>query len=247
MPALLVHGNPDSHLLWEGVIEHLGPDAGEVVAVDLPGFFEPKPDGFEATKEGYVDWIIERLEELAERGGKVDLVGHDWGSLMVQRVASIRPDLLSSLTAGGATVDPTYPWHEIAQIWQTPEEGERYMEQDLTPEVSVPYLVEHGMPQEYAERNSWLVPGNKQCILDLYRSAVHIGDEWGAEVDKIDLPSMVVWGRHDPYVPLNYGDRLAARLRGSLVVLECGHWWPFERPAETAAALRGLWAVAAAG
>jgi hypothetical protein len=30
------------------------------------------------------------------------------------------------------------------------------------------------------------------------------------------------------------------------VVLECGHWWHFERPEETAAALRRHWAAAAA-
>ena len=176
MPALLVHGNPDSHLLWERVQGFLG-DEEEIVAVDLPGFGAPVPDGFPATKEAYVDWLIEQLEALAARGGPVDLVGHDWGSLLVQRIASIRPDLLSSLAAGGAAVDVDYPWHDIAQIWQTPGEGERYMAEDLTDEVGIPYLIENGVPETYATRNAWLVPGNKDCILRLYRSAVHIGAE----------------------------------------------------------------------
>jgi len=244
MPALLVHGNPDSSLLWEQVRQHLGGYGEEVLAVDLPGFAAPAPDGFPATKEAYVDWLIERLEELKARGGPVDLVGHDWGSLMVQRIASIRPDLLRSVAAGGAAVDVDYPWHEIAQIWQTPGEGERYMAEELTDEVSVPYLVEHGVPQSYAERNAWLVPGNKDCILRLYRSAVHIGREWQPDLEKVTLPSMVVWGRHDPYVPLTWAERVAERIGAELVVLECGHWWPFERPAETAEALQRLWASA---
>jgi pimeloyl-ACP methyl ester carboxylesterase len=244
MPALLVHGNPDSHLLWERVQERLG-GGDEVVAVDLPGFHEPLADpGFPATKEAYVDWLIEQLEALSVRGGPVDLVGHDWGSLMVQRIASIRPDLLSSVACGGATVDVDYPWHEIAQVWQTPGEGERYMEEDLTEEVSVPYLIEHGVPEEYAARNSWLVRGNKDCILKLYRSAVHVGREWQPELEKVSLPSMVIWGRDDPYVPLKYGEALAERMHGELVVLDCGHWWPFERPKETAEALERLWASA---
>jgi pimeloyl-ACP methyl ester carboxylesterase len=241
MPALLVHGNPDTAHLWDRVVEHLGSYDQEIVAVDLPGFAEPLPDDQPATKEAYVDWLVEQLEALRDRGGPVDLVGHDWGSLLVQRIASIRPDLLGSVACGGAAVDIDYPWHEIAQVWQTPGEGERYMEEDLTPEVSIPYLVEHGVPQEDAERNAWLTPGNKTVILELYRSAVHIGAEWQPDLERLTVPAMVIWGREDPYVPLEFGERLAERMRAELVVLECGHWWPFERPQETAEALLRLW------
>ncbi|HTX08731.1 MAG TPA: alpha/beta hydrolase [Solirubrobacteraceae bacterium] len=246
MPAMLVHGNPDSHLLWELVQQHLDGHDGEVIAVDLPGFSEPAPAGFTATKETYVEWLIDQLVPLARRAGPVDLVGHDWGSLMVQRIASVRPDLLRSVAVGGAAVDTQYPWHSIAQVWQTPGEGERYMQQDLTPEVSVPYLIENGMPREYAERNSWLVPGNKDCILALYRSAIEIGKEWQPGVEQIELPSMVIWGRHDPYVEIKWGERLAGRMGAELVVLDCGHWWPFEQPRQTAEALQKLWRSAAA-
>ena len=60
MPAVLVHGNPDTHLLWERVQEHLG-DEHDVIAVDLPGFAEPRPDDFPATKEAYVEWLLGQL------------------------------------------------------------------------------------------------------------------------------------------------------------------------------------------
>jgi pimeloyl-ACP methyl ester carboxylesterase len=245
MTAVLVHGNPDTSLLWERVQEHLS-DEHEVIAVDLPGFAEPREDGFAATKEAYVDWLVNEIEALAEASGPVDLVGHDWGSLLVQRVASIRPELLSSLAAGGAAVDIEYPWHDIAQIWQTPGEGERYMEEDLTPEISVPYLIENGVPETYAKRNAWLTPGNKDCILRLYRSAVKIGEEWQPLLEQVRVPSMVVWGREDPYVPLNWAERLAERIGAELVVLDCGHWWPYERPREIAEALERLWSSARA-
>lgn len=243
MPAFLVHGNPDSSRLWARVVAELGPYDDEVVAADLPGFAEPAPDGFPCTKEAYVDWICERLEEL---GGNVDLVGHDWGSLLVQRVASIRPDLLNSVACGGAAVDREYPWHPLAQVWQTPGEGEKYMAEELTDEFGIEHLVENGVPREDAERNIWLNDYGKDTILKLYRSAVDIGDEWQPELEELRVPAMVIWGRTDPYVPLEFGEALAARMKGELVVLECGHWWPFERPGETAAALLRHWSAAAA-
>jgi pimeloyl-ACP methyl ester carboxylesterase len=75
---------------------------------------------------------------------------------------------------------------------------------------------------------------------------VKIGAEWQPELEQVRMPSMVIWGREDPYVPLNWAERLAERIDGELVVLACGHWWPYERPRETADALKRLWARAAA-
>jgi pimeloyl-ACP methyl ester carboxylesterase len=238
MPAFLVHGNPDTSIEWDGVVANLGAYGGEIVAADLPGFAAPAPEGFPCTKEAYVDWIVEQLEAL---GGSVDLVGHDWGSLLVQRVASVRPDLLESVACGGAAVDVNYPWHPLAQVWQTPGEGEKYMEEELTAEFGIEHLVENGVPREYAEQNMWLTPHGKKTILELYRSAVHIGAEWQPGLEQLEVPAMVIWGRTDPYVPLEFGEALATRMKGELVVLECGHWWPFERPAETAEALLRHW------
>jgi pimeloyl-ACP methyl ester carboxylesterase len=243
MPAFLVHGNPDSSHLWDRVKAELGDYDGEVVAADLPGFAAPAPDGFPCTKEAYVEWIAEQLEGL---GGEVDLVGHDWGSLLVQRVASVRPDLLSSVACGGAAVDREYPWHPLAQVWQTPGEGEKYMAEELTDEFGIEHLVENGVPREDAERNIWLNDYGKDTILKLYRSAIEIGEEWQPDLERQEVPAMVIWGRTDPYVPLRFGEALAERMHGELVVLECGHWWPFERPAETAAALLRHWSTAAA-
>jgi pimeloyl-ACP methyl ester carboxylesterase len=241
VPALLIHGNPDTAALWDRVREDLGAAGEEVVAADLPGFAEPAPDGFPCTKEAYVDWIVERCEEL---GGDVDLVGHDWGSLLVQRVASIRPDVLASVACGGAAVDAEYPWHPLAQVWQTPGEGERYMEEELTDEFGISHLIENGVPPEDARRNMWLTSHGKDTILRLYRSAVHIGAEWQPDLERLSLPAMVIWGRDDPYVPLEWGERLAERMHAELVVFDCGHWWPYERPRETAEALLRLWTAA---
>ena len=84
----------------------------------------------------------------------------------------------------------------------------------------------------------------KECILGLYRSAVRVGEEWEDDVACISRPALILWSRDDPYVAPRFAERLAARVRGELVLLEgCGHWWPLERPAEAAAALERFWRV----
>ena len=115
------------------------------------------------------------------------------------------------------------------------------MAEELTDEFGIAHLVENGVPREDAEANIWTTPHGKQTILDLYRSAVDIGEEWQPDLEQIKVPALVIWGRTDPYVPLEFGEALATRMKAELVVLERGHWWPFEKPAETAAALLRHW------
>lgn len=112
MPAILIHGVPDTHRVWDGVRQHL--TRTDVEAWDLPGFGAPLPTGFECSKEEYVTWLIERLEEV---GGPVDLVGHDWGCILAARVASLRPDLVrtwQAVTARSATSTFGILWPDLA-------------------------------------------------------------------------------------------------------------------------------------
>ena len=74
MPAVLVHGVPETAGVWDALRAELARD--DVVALRLPGFGCPWPDGFGATKEEYADWLV---AEVAAVDGPVDLVGHDWG------------------------------------------------------------------------------------------------------------------------------------------------------------------------
>jgi pimeloyl-ACP methyl ester carboxylesterase len=238
MPAVLVHGVPDTHRLWDPLRAHL--QRADLVTPSLPGFGVPLPSGFTASKEEYVDWLIGEIEGF---GAPVDLVGHDWGSLLVQRVVSLRPDLIRTWACGDGPVDVEYVWHDMARQWQTPAVGEQIMAA-FAPEMLEDGLVAAGVPRQYAHEASHHVDETmRACILRLYRSAVHVGREWQSAVEKVTRPALILWSRDDPYVAPVFAERLAARVRGELLLFEgCGHWWPLERPAEAAAALERLWA-----
>lgn len=237
MPAVLVHGVADTHRLWTPLRTHLR--RSDVIAVSLPGFDAPLPSGFDATKEAYVQWLIEEVERVGE---PVDLVGHDWGAILVQRVVSLRPDLVRTWACGSGPVDNEYTWHDIAQQWQTPEVGEQVMV-GLTPEVLTQMLLANHVPGAIAEETAGLVDATmKDCILRLYRSAIHVGAEWQDAVAAVTQPALILSGEDDPFVPVRFAQRLAERVHGELYVFEqCGHWWPVERPADAAAALEHFW------
>jgi pimeloyl-ACP methyl ester carboxylesterase len=82
----------------------------------------------------------------------------------------------------------------------------------------------------------------KHCILKLYRSAKDGFGEWHDAVDAITAPGLVFWGRNDPYVTGEFGERLAKRTGARLLLFDdSGHWWPVTKPREVAGALESLW------
>jgi pimeloyl-ACP methyl ester carboxylesterase len=244
MPAVLVHGVPDTTRLWDPLVGHLR--RADVVSLALPGFGRPLPAGFTPSKEGYSEWLT---AEIAAMGEPVDLVGHDWGGLLVQRVASTRPDLVRTLATGSGPCDVEYAWHEMAQLWQTPEIGEQIMAGWLALPAAerAVGLEAGGAPPELAAIQADAVDERMaECILVLYRSAVTVGAEWQPAIDAMPhRRSLVLWGADDVYAPPWIAERLAARLDARLLVFDgCGHWWPWARAADAAAALEELWADA---
>jgi pimeloyl-ACP methyl ester carboxylesterase len=238
MPAVFLHGVPDTQQVWDAVIARL--DRTDVVTLSLPGFGCPLPGGFGATKEEYVGWL---LAELAALPGPIDLVGHDWGGLLVVRAVSVRPGAVRSWAAGAAPLDREYVWHQAAQAWQTPGKGEKVMA-GMTSEAMQAALVAVGVPAaDAAKAGARLDATMKQCILNLYRSAVNVGDEWEDDLQRVSAPGLVLWGEKDPFASVEFGARLARKTRARYVPFPgCSHWWQLERVAEVAAELERFWA-----
>lgn len=234
MPTVFVHGVADTYRLWDDVRSHLG-DV-DTVALALPGFGAPLPQGFIASKERYVDWII---GELATFGAPVDLVGHDWGCMFALRVASLRPDLVRTVVVGNGPISKNYEWHQLAKTWQTPGDGEQFMRQ-LDAHSLAEMLQSLGVPADAARATSERVDDRmKSCILKLYRSADHVGDEWESGISNIQCPATIFWGKSDTECPIRFAYEMAEHLPNARVVeFECGHWVPLQLPIDLSTLLQ---------
>jgi len=184
------------------------------------------------------------LDIHARRHEPIDLVGHDWGCIFTQRLASLRVPNLRSWACGNAPIDRTYEWHDTAQLWQTPEVGEQVMRDFITPEIMAMVFEAEGMSPELAAAEAGALDDTmKSCILDLYRSAIDVGDEWGDALDDINTPGLVLWADNDIYVPFEFGERLAERTGARLVRLDSTHWWPTKKTQQVADELTAFWAA----
>ena len=245
MPAVLVHGNPETADIWRSLIPLL--DRDDVVLLSPPGFGAPTPDGWGATRGEYVDWLVAELETIDE---PVDLVGHDWGGGHVSGVVLTRPDLVRTWCIDvGGLLHPDYVWHEMAQLWQTPEVGEETVAAmtDTSADERVEMFVGLGLTEDIARSVASGVDAEMgRCILGLYRDAAQPAmSDLGADLATMRTrPGHVLIAENDGYVGTEDMARDTATRAGAGVTLlaDVGHWWMVEGPGPGAAALNSFWA-----
>ncbi|MCP3992039.1 MAG: alpha/beta hydrolase [Actinomycetia bacterium] len=244
MPAVFVHGNPETAAIWGPLLAELGRD--DVVALSPPGFGAPARDGWEATRADYVTWLVTELESI---DGPIDLVGHDWGGGHVMEVAMQRPDLLRSWSIDVAGIfHPDYVWHDMAQLWQAPDVGEATVKAMIEGPLAerIANYENLGMPTDVAtELASAIDETMGRCILALYRDAAQPAlSEAAANLPAAAArPGLVVVATEDHYVGNEAMARASAEAAGATVsVLEgVGHWWMLQDPATGAATLEAFW------
>ncbi|HUR76580.1 MAG TPA: alpha/beta hydrolase [Acidimicrobiales bacterium] len=230
---VLLHGVPETADIWADVRAHLDEAS---IALQLPGFGCPRPDGFSATKDAYVDWILEELSQIEE---PIDLVGHDWGGGFSVRIGQHYPDAVRSWVSDVAgIVHPSYVWHDFAQLWQTPGAGEAFFEDQAAgnPEDTAALLQGFGLDEKAALKLARMSdPVMGTCILDLYRSAVpNPGADWPDTYAKAMKPCLFMMPSDDPFTAAHLADDVATALGARAAKFASGHFWPLQVPAEGA-------------
>jgi pimeloyl-ACP methyl ester carboxylesterase len=244
MTVVLVHGNPETQVVWEPLLAALARD--DVATLSPPGFGAPVPDGFEATYDDYVAWLAAELEAFAD---PVDLVGHDWGANFAFRVACEHPELIRSWcvdTAG--CFAPDYAFPDVCHVWQTPGAGEDAIAGWLGMDVQSRTAVNEslGMTPAVARQLAAALDAEMgRCILAVYRSVPEgVLAEWGRRASAASArPGLVLIPTEDGHTGDEAGHRWLAERAGARVAVlpGLGHWWMLQDPTAAAGELRRFW------
>ena len=242
--VVFVHGNPGSSQDWIDLMRRTSPFA-RAVALDMPGFGQAdKPSDFDYTVKGYARHLGDALRVLGVR--RAHLVLHDFGGPWGLTWAADHPDQVASLTLINIGVLLSYRWHYLAKIWRTPLLGEvlGFPPTRWAANLLLRHGNPHGLPSDLVDRMyaSLKDRATQRAILKLYRATndpARYAEMLAAELRPLNLSVLVVWGRHDPYIPVRLAERQREIFLGAQVVIleESGHWPFADNPEGVAAAV----------
>lgn len=230
--VVFVHGNPGSRRDWDDLLARVGP-VGRGIAFDMPGFGRAdRPADFDYTVEGYARFLGSALDQLGV--DRAHLVLHDFGGPWGLAWAMFNPDRLASAVLINTGVLVGYSWHYLARIWRTPAAGEIF--QATTTRSGLRTALRHGnprgLPRPFVDRMyDDMDRGTSRAILRLYRATDNPGEGGQIIADALrplDRPALVVWGAHDPYIPVKWAHlQRDAFPSAQIEILEDSGHWPF--------------------
>jgi haloacetate dehalogenase len=256
-PLLLLHGYPETHMMWGKVAADLARDF-TVIAPDLRGYGKSTKPASSDDHETSSKRAMARDAVALMRGlgfEHFDVAGHDRGGRVAYRLALDHPQAVGKISV--LDIIPTgevwaradhrfavgyWHWGFLAQPAPFPE---RVIGSD-------PKFYFYGHPPFVADdafadymactRQPEVIHGMCEC----YRAGAGFDREldWADKTAgrKIGCPVQVLWGAKGLvgawYDPLAVWREWASDVRGEAI--DCGHFIPEEKPAETLAAFRGF-------
>jgi pimeloyl-ACP methyl ester carboxylesterase len=232
--VVFLHGNPGSSDDWEPLIAAVGATGKRALAFDLPDFGETiAAAGFEHTVPGYAAFVDAALAALGVE--RVHLVLHDFGGPIGLYWIAGHAERVAGLTLIDIGILPGYKWHRLARIWRTPVLGEIF--QGTATRSAFRFLVNRdeprGLPRPFVERMfDHYDRRTKRAVLKLYRATDDPGfpdpELLAALRERGELPTLVIWGGGDAYLPSSYAERQREFFPTAEVnVLPHSGHWPF--------------------
>jgi pimeloyl-ACP methyl ester carboxylesterase len=245
---LLLHGTASSLHTWDGWAKQLSPSV-RVVRLDLPGFglTGPHPSG-DYSGSATVDF----LERFVNAAGmtRFAIAGNSLGGYYAWRFALRHPERVTGLVLIDAVGYPIQGGASQAAALQL---SRMPIVSELMRFTAIRWAVERSLREVYADTSKitpelvdryeslMLRAGNRQAMGDRARAERRpIG--W-QRLPELRVPTLVMWGAQDTWVPAEHAERFRNDIPGSRLVVypKLGHLPMEEDPTATAAdALRFL-------
>ena len=235
-PILFIHGFGADKERWGTLLSDFS-GSYRVIAPDLPGFGENTKIP-SATYD--IPTQVNRLDRFAEAIGlrRFHLIGISMGGYIAAYYAGEFPEKVKSLALmDAAGVESPIPSDlriaieetgRIPLLYRTPEELETLMGYLFyrPPWIPQPYKV------FFAQRGALEYPFRRKILKDMVETGMNLLDN---RLQKIEAPSLIIWGAQDRVFHVSSVKKFQAGLRGvqTALVEECGHVPHIEKPRET--------------
>ncbi|WP_422037081.1 alpha/beta fold hydrolase [Roseibium sp.] len=259
-PVLLLHGHPQTHIVWRKVATRLAAAGYTVIAPDLRGYGDSGKPGSDAEHLPYSKRVmagdqIALMESLDHE--RFSVIGHDRGGRVAHRLALDFPDAVERLSV--LDIAPTrtmyaqtdkefatryFWWFFLIQPHDFPErmiggDPEYFLRRHISGQVRTEGAVGEDAIAEYLR--TYRNPETIHAICEDYRASATIDlehDEADAH-HRVAAPLLALWGAKsvvgELYDVISTWQEKADNVTGC--ALPCGHAIPEEAPDELTARL----------
>ncbi|MBV6522230.1 MAG: Haloalkane dehalogenase [Gemmatimonadaceae bacterium] len=245
-PILLIHGFPTSSHLWHDLVPLL-PSGHRVVVVDLLGYGRSDvPGDRDLSLRGHASRVIALLDVLGI--GAATVVGHDVGGGVAQAMAIGWPARVTRLCLCNSVGFDQWPGRET-RLARAAAPLTRHVPSDwIIPLVRRDLLRGYVVPSRGARSvehylRPFLAPEGREVLLRHLR-ALDARETAGFEhrLGDVVVPTSVVWGAEDPFLPGTIAQRLARSIPCATLdyIPDVSHFVPEEAPERLAQAIAGL-------
>ena len=211
---LLIHGFLSSTMVWSKVFLEFASAGYRAIAPDLLGYgYSDKPRDFDYTIESQSRMIAGLLERLG-----IDhaiLIGSSFGGAIAATVALNRPELVEKLALVGAVSNNEPKRYPIMRLVRSPLIGDV-----VSPLLASSRRLLRARMKRVYDRHRWKLDEFRidARFIPLRAAATHRAiirtvRNWDADriqrdAHLITQPTLLLWGDHDPDVPLRDGEEL---------------------------------------
>jgi pimeloyl-ACP methyl ester carboxylesterase len=235
--VLLPSGAHDHHDYDE--LRALLPDRFRSISLDWPAHGASPPGDSPVTAMRCADVTEELVAHLAPEGAV--LVGNSVGGFAAARLAIRRPELVKALVLidsggfQGRSLQSRVFCALMAQPWFV---------RGIYPRFAATYMRARTDADRRAARTgvgtTRADPGLR-AVSEMWRSFATPDHDLRSEIARITIPTLLIWGKRDPVIPLKVGRRLGRAIPDAqLVIVDSGHVPHTTDPAAVAAALVSL-------
>lgn len=245
-PVVFLHGFPTSGHLWSDVVAQM-PAGHRLVVADLLGFGRSDPPGGRSlTLHAHAQRIVGLLDILGIE--RACIVGHDLGGGVAQSLAVHWPSRVSRLALIDSVAFNAWPSRDVRVarfllplIRHIPTDWllpilRADLERGYYDSVHAAHSIDR-YQRPFASEQGRAVLLMHVAALDRRETRV-----LAERLHEISVPTAVIWGSHDPFLPMSIGRQLTNAIRGSTIDVLSGarHFTPEEEPRDIAEILARL-------